>query len=60
MIDLSHIPDEVIFAEAGKRTAKLETNGRPKKPRPCPKCGQAFGARDLRAHIPRCTAKNPS
>jgi transcriptional regulator NrdR family protein len=31
-----------------------ETAGRPKTIKPCPKCGQRFGALELRKHIPHC------
>jgi hypothetical protein len=64
--DLSHIPDNVLFAEVARR--RWERNpeakgGRPAVPRPCPHCGKEFGGRELRAHAPVCmheTVVNPS
>ena len=51
--DLSTIPDTEFYSEAGRRRQRLrkeDHGGRPKKLKPCPKCGAKFGARELRAH----------
>ncbi len=53
-IDLSKIPDKLIFSEAARRMASRPGSGRQKMLKPCPKCGASFGARDLRAHLPKC------
>ena len=37
-----------------KRKRKTCRNGRPKKLTACVHCGQKFGARAIRAHVPRC------
>ena len=39
---------------ASALASSSETSGRPKVEKPCPKCGQMFGARELRAHLPKC------
>jgi hypothetical protein len=55
--DLSSIPRTVLSQEWTRRMRAArgdQLGGRPKKTRPCPKCGQPFGARDLRAHVPKC------
>jgi hypothetical protein len=54
MIDLSKIPDDVFFKEAARRMAKQPGAGRQKVMRPCPKCGEPYGARKMREHIPQC------
>jgi hypothetical protein len=45
-------------SELGRLLSSLRKNtknaGRKKLLRPCPKCGDQFGGRELRAHIPRC------
>jgi hypothetical protein len=49
------IPDEVLFTESARRLrARQKTPPRAEVLRPCPKCGEPYGARKLRAHIPRC------
>ena len=58
MIDLSTIPDSVIFAEAARRMAARPGSGRQKILKPCPRCGVILGARELRAH--RSTCKLPA
>ena len=58
-IDLSAVPDDVLFAESARRMrARQKTPPRAEVLRPCPKCGAPFGARKLRAHIPTCTGTN--
>jgi hypothetical protein len=37
------------------RLRNSRAGGRPHTLRPCPFCGKQFGARELRAHKPRCT-----
>jgi len=59
--NLSTIPDDVFYREVGrrrvsKRPADLAI-GQPKVMRPCPYCKEKFGARDLRAHKPRCSSR---
>lgn len=57
--DLSTVPDEVLLAESARRLrARQVTPPRAKVLRQCPRCLQAFGARELRAHIPACK-RNP-
>jgi hypothetical protein len=54
---LSRAPLDLLSAEWGRRMAASRATaagGRPKKERPCPKCGLAFGARAWRAHVPKC------
>lgn len=61
MTDLTEIPDADINKEYWRRIhAKRVTvpgSGRQKKLRPCPKCGEQFGGREIRAHIAKCTVK---
>lgn len=59
MIDLSTIPDSVIFAEAARRMAARPGAGRQKILKPCPRCGAMLGARELRAHRPTCKLPAP-
>ncbi len=56
-VDLSTVPDEVIFRESQRRMARRE---RPdaRVLRPCPYCGQPMGKRQLDAHRGQCD-KNP-
>ena len=55
--DIRTVPDEVLFAESARRMrARQKIPPRAEVLRPCPKCGQLYGARKLRAHIPGCTA----
>ena len=59
-IDLTAIPDEDLTREYMRRLneRRARGGGRPAVLQPCPKgCGQEFGVRDLRTHIPRCTGK---
>jgi hypothetical protein len=52
---LSAFTDEEIFREAGRRMrAKAVNPPRAKVLRPCPKCGDKFGFRELRVHKPQC------
>ncbi len=52
------VPDEVLFAESARRMrARQKTPPRAEVLRPCSKCGEPYGARKLRAHIPGCTGK---
>jgi hypothetical protein len=52
--DLSTIPRDLLRAEYAKSIKPPAP--RAKVLRPCPKCAGAFGARDLRKHIPACNA----
>ena len=56
--DLTTIPEPEFVAERNRRIANSRSSPpTPKKMRPCPYCSKEFGARDLRAHIPRCPQK---
>lgn len=48
-------PAQLARALAIKANARA--GGRKAVLRPCPKCGNPFGARELREHIPRCEPK---
>jgi hypothetical protein len=53
--DMSTVPDDVLFRESAVRLRARQTAApRAKVFRQCPHCFQAFGARDLRAHLPSC------
>jgi hypothetical protein len=55
--DISLIPDDELAAEYWRRMharGKITNSGRPKKLRPCPKCGEQMGARQLDIHKPAC------
>jgi hypothetical protein len=56
--DMSTIPDDVLWAEVGRRRVAVRPadsgHGKPKVLRPCPDCGIKFGAREMKAHRPRC------
>lgn len=58
-LDLSLVSDEDLNREYWRRVrANLpgkDLGGRPKNLKPCPKCGEQFGFRELRAHQPGCT-----
>ena len=58
-LDMTTIPDEVLWAEIGRRRVakRPEAHGKPKVMRPCPHCGIEFGAREIRVHLPRCPRK---
>jgi len=60
-IDLSTIPDAVLYAEAGRRArAKVapenisRAGGRPKKLSRCPNCRLRFGVAEMRKHKLGC------
>lgn len=56
---LSLFTDAEILAEAGRRRrAMLKSAPNPKVLRPCPKCEEIFGARELREHKPKCKGKS--
>lgn len=42
------------YASEYSRRLRLGKTARAKVVRVCPKCGGQFGARELRAHIPKC------
>ena len=53
--DISTVPDDVLLRESALRLRARQTAApRAKVFRQCPHCLQAFGARDLRAHLPSC------
>ena len=56
---LSEYSDEELFHEVGLRLRARQTHmPNPKVQRKCPKgCGKKFGAREMRAHIPKCEGK---
>jgi hypothetical protein len=59
-LDMSTVPDDVLYAEVGRRRVAKRpegVGGRPAVLRPCPHCGHEFGARDLRAHLPHCSKR---
>jgi len=52
---MSTVPDDVLLRESAVRLRARQTSApRAKIFRQCPHCFQAFGARDLRAHLPSC------
>lgn len=54
--DIRTVPDDILFAESARRMrARQKTPPRAEVLRPCPKCGQPYGARKLRVHLPGCT-----
>ena len=56
-LDMSSIPDDILYAEVGRRRVAKRpegVGGRPKVLHECPHCAREFGARDLRKHMPRC------
>lgn len=53
--DITTIPDEFLLRESARRLRARQIRApRAKVLRQCSKCGQAFGARELRSHLPRC------
>lgn len=53
--DIETIPDNVLLRESARRLrARQLRSPRAKVLRQCPKCGEPFGARELREHLPRC------
>jgi hypothetical protein len=42
------------------RACRSDAPAAPKVLRPCPHCGQSFGAREMRKHKPRCKLNLPS
>ncbi len=53
--DITTIPDDVLLRESGRRLrARQLGSPRARVLRQCPKCGDPFGARELRKHLPRC------
>ena len=53
--DIKTIPDDVLLRESARRLrARQLRSPRAKVLRQCPKCGEPFGARELREHLPRC------
>jgi len=53
--DITTIPDDVLLRESARRLrARQLRPPRAKVLRQCPKCGEPFGARELRKHLPQC------
>jgi hypothetical protein len=53
--DITTIPDDVLLRESARRLRARQLRApRAKVLRQCPKCGEPFGARELREHLPRC------
>jgi hypothetical protein len=53
--DITTIPDDVLLRESARRLrARQLRSPRAKVLRQCPKCGEPFGTRELRKHLPRC------
>lgn len=53
--DVTTIPDDVLLRESARRLrARQVRSPHAKVLRQCPKCGEPFGARDLRKHLPQC------
>jgi hypothetical protein len=53
--DITTIPDDVLLRESARRLrARQLRSPRAKVLRQCPKCGNPFGTRELREHLPRC------
>src|SRR5208337_797665 len=48
--DITTIPDDVLLRESARQLR----SPRAKVLRQCPKCGEPFGARELRKHLPQC------
>jgi len=56
---LKQVPYRLLAAENGRRSnarRRKLSGGRPKVLRPCAKCGEQMGARELIRHAPTCTA----
>lgn len=55
MTDLSEVSTSDLLSVLGKRRrAKQATPPRAKVMRQCPLCGETYGARELRKHLPEC------
>ena len=53
--DITTVPDDVLLRESARRLrARQLRSPRAKVLRQCPKCGEPFGARELRKHLPQC------
>ena len=56
--DITTIPDDVLLRESARRLRARQLHApRAKVLRQCPKCGEPFGARELRKHLPRCVQR---
>jgi hypothetical protein len=51
---LKSAPEGVLMSEAARRS-RARARNKPKTLRPCGMCGEEFGARELRDHLPKCT-----
>jgi len=50
---LTKVPKKLLLSEVGRRnnaSRRVNSGGRPKVLRPCPKCGASLSARDLAKH----------
>jgi len=55
LFDITTIPDYVLLRESARRLRARQVRApRAKVLRQCPKCGEPFGARELRKHLPQC------
>jgi hypothetical protein len=52
----AHLSDIVILRRAARVMAKRKRPSRVVY-RPCPLCGEPFGAREMRTHLPVCPKK---
>ena len=53
--DITTIPDDLLLRESARRLRARQLHSpRAKVLRQCPKCGEPFGARELRKHLPQC------
>ena len=53
--DITTIPDDVLLRESARRLrARQLRSPHAKVLRQCPKCGEPYGARELRKHLPQC------
>jgi predicted Zn-ribbon and HTH transcriptional regulator len=50
---LKKVPEAVIMSAAA-RISRSRARNKPKVMRPCGMCGEMFGAKELRDHLPRC------
>ena len=59
--DITTIPDEILLRESARRLrARQICTPRAKVLRQCPRCGDPFGARELRKHLPLCVQPTAS
>jgi len=54
---LKQAPEADLMSEAARRS-RARARNKPKVMRPCGMCGEMFGAKELRYHLPRCPKGN--